>query len=54
MLGKLSLPGRPTYLDNSRQGPIALGVGMGGVLGHFFLLVYLFSILSSSVGDGLI
>ena len=30
VLGKLSMPRRPTNLDNSRQGPIALAVGAGG------------------------
>ena len=27
VLGKLSVLGRPTFLDNSRQGPIALALG---------------------------
>ena len=39
-LGKLPLPGRHAYLDNSRvgQGPVALAVGAGGVgLDVFFL-----------------
>ena len=30
MLGKLSVPGRPTSLDDSRAVPIALAVGAGG------------------------
>ena len=30
MLGKVSMPGRPTYLDNSRQWSVALAVGAGG------------------------
>ena len=34
MLGKLSVPGRPTYLDTVGQGPIAVGVG-GAVLDIF-------------------
>ena len=29
VLGKLSVPGRPTNLDNSRARPIALVVGAG-------------------------
>ena len=32
MLGKLSVPVQITL----EQGPIALGVGAGGVFGHFF------------------
>ena len=34
--GNLTVPGRPAYLENSRQGPIALAVdaAMGGY-GHF-------------------
>ena len=30
VLGKLPVPGRPTYLDYSRARPIALAVGAGG------------------------
>ena len=38
MLGKLSVPGRPTSWIIVGQGPIALAVGAGGGLfGHFFL-----------------
>ena len=39
MLGKLSVPGRPTNFDKSRarQGPIALAVGAGGVVWTYFL-----------------
>ena len=38
VLGKLSLPGRPTYLDNSGgQVPIALEVGAGGRCLDIFL-----------------
>ena len=41
-------------LEISWQGPIALAVGAGGGCLDIFSLVYLFSILSPSVGDGLI
>ena len=34
------------------QGSIVLAVGAGGVVGTFFSLVYLFSFLSYSLGDG--
>ena len=30
VLGKLSVPGRPTVSDNSRQAPVALTVSSGG------------------------
>ena len=48
MLSKLPVPGRPTGLDYSRQGPIVLAVGAGGVLWTFFSLIYHFF----SLGDG--
>ena len=52
MLCKLTVLGRPTSLDDSRVGPIALAVGAGGVFGHFFShLSFLFS-FSLSLGDG--
>ena len=35
-----------------RQGSIALAEGAGGVVWTFFSLVYLFSFLSRSLGDG--
>ena len=43
VLGKLPVPGRLTYLDNSRQGPAALAVGAGGVVWTLFLssIIYL-------------
>ena len=41
VLGKLSVPGRPTSLGNSREGPIALAVGAGGDCLDIFSLVYL-------------
>ena len=34
------------------QGSVALAVGAGGVVWIFFSLVYLFSFLSHSLGDG--
>ena len=45
VLGKLSMPGHPTNLDNacSRTRPIALAVVRVGVVWTFFSLVYLFS-----------
>ena len=52
VLGKLSVPRRPTNLDNSRQGPIALAVGAGGGCLNIFKFVYLFSFLSPSFEDG--
>ena len=53
MLGKVSVPGRPTSLHVVGQVPIALAVGAGGGLfGHFFShLSFLFS-FSLSLGDG--
>ena len=44
MLGKLPVPGRPSNLDYSREGPTALAVGADGVVWTFFLLpiIYLF------------
>ena len=60
MLGKLSVPGRPTYLDYSRaraycaysrcgQGPTVLTVGAGGGCLDIFSLVCHFSLLSPSL-----
>ena len=37
VLGKLPVPGHPTNLDYSRQGPTALTVGADGVIWTFFL-----------------
>ena len=42
MLGKLSVPGRPTSLADSRTRPIALAVGAGGGCLDIFSLIYLF------------
>ena len=38
MLGKVSMLGRPTNLDNSRQWSVALAVGAGGGSLDIFLL----------------
>ena len=53
VLGKLPVPGRPTNLYNSRQGPTALAVYAGGVVWTFFLssIICLF-FLSLSLGNG--
>ena len=54
VLGKLSLPRRPTNLDNSRVKACCVCSRCGwGLFGHFFLssTIYLFS---PSLGDGLI
>ena len=37
VLGKLSVPGRPTNLIIEGQGPIALAAGAGGVVWTFYL-----------------
>ena len=51
VLGKLPLPGRPTnWIIRVGQGPTALAVGAGGVVGHFSL-VYHFSFLAPSVWE---
>ena len=52
VLGKLPVPGRPTILIIVGQGLIALAVGaVGGGL-DIFTLVYPFSSISPSLGDG--
>ena len=52
VLGKLSVPGRPTSLDDSRARTYALAVGAGGgCLDIFFPLIYLFSFLSPSLWE---
>ena len=52
MLGKLPVPGRPTLWIIVGQGPTALAVGAGGVVGHFYShLSFSFSV-SLSLGDG--
>ena len=52
VLGKLPVPGRPTILITVRQGPITLAVGAGGGGLDIFTLIYPFSSLSFSLGDG--
>ena len=55
VLGKYSEPKRPTNLLTSiivGQGSIALAVGSGGGCLDIFSLVYLFSFLFHSLGDG--
>ena len=44
MLGKLSVPGRPTSFDDSRA---RLAIGAGGGCFDIFSLIYFFSFLSS-------
>ena len=52
VLGKLLVPGRPTTLDNSRARAYCACSRCGwGLFGHVSL-VYLFSFLSASPGDG--
>ena len=53
VLGKLSVPGRPTIWMIVGQGPIALAVGAGGGLfGHFYSPLSSLSSFSLSLGDG--
>ena len=52
VLGKLPVPGRPATLITVWQGPIALAVGAGGDGMNIFTLIYPFSSLSLSLGDG--
>ena len=52
VLGKLPMPGRPTIWVKVGQGPIALVVGESGGCLDIFTLLYLFSSLSPSLGDG--
>ena len=51
VLGKLPVPGRPTNLDKSREGPIALAVGASGGCLEIFSLFYHFSFLSPSLWE---
>ena len=51
VLGKLLVPGRPTILITVGQGPTALVVGAGGGCLDIFILIYLFSPLSSSLWE---
>ena len=51
MLGKLPVPGRPTYLDNSRARAYCACNWCGwGLFGHFFL-IYDFFFLSPSLWE---
>ena len=51
VLGKLTVPGRPTIWMIVGQGPIALAVGAGGGCLDIFTLVYPFSPLSPSLWE---
>ena len=51
-LGNLPVPGRPNVWMIVGQGPTALAVGAGGGCLDIFSLVYLFSPVSISLGDG--
>ena len=50
--GELPVPGRPTIWMIVGQGPIVLAVGAGRGCLDIFTLLYLFSSLSPSLGDG--
>ena len=52
VLGKLPVPGRPTILITVGQGPTALAVGAVGGCLDIFTLIYPFSSLPVSFGDG--
>ena len=52
VLGKLPVPGRPTIWVTVGQGPTALAVVAGGGCLDIFILIYPFSPLSLSLGDG--
>ena len=52
VLGKLPVPGRPTIWMIVGHRPIALAVGAGGSCLDIFTLLYPFSLLSPSLGDG--
>ena len=51
VLGKLSVPGRPTVWNTVGQGPTALAVGVGGGCLDIFTLIYPFSPLSPSLWE---
>ena len=51
MLGKLSVPGRPTIWLKVGQGPIALAVGAGGGCLDIFTVTYPFFPLSPSLWE---
>ena len=53
VLGKLSVPGRPTIWITVGQGPTALAVGAGGgCLDMFYSHLFFLSTFSLSLGDG--
>ena len=53
VLGKLAVPGRPTFWMIVGQGHIALAVGGGGGLfGHLYSPLSFLSSFSLSLGDG--
>ena len=53
VLGKLPVPGRPTFCIRVGLGPTALAVGGGwGWLGHFYSRLSFLSSFSLSLGDG--
>ena len=51
VLGKLSVPGRPTIWITVGQGPTALAVGAGGGCLDIFTLIYPFFPLSPSLSE---
>ena len=51
MLGKLTVPGRPTILIAVGQGHTALAVGAGGGCLDIFILFYAFPSLSPSLSE---
>ena len=51
VLGKLTVPARPTILIRVGQGPAALAVGAGGGCLDIFTLIYPFSSLSPSLWE---
>ena len=51
VLGKLPVPGRPTFRITVGQGPTALAVGAGGGCLDIFTLIYPFSPLSPSLWE---
>ena len=53
VLGKLSVPGRPTSLDDSRARAYCACSRCGwGLFGHFFSHLYFLFSFSLSLGDG--
>ena len=54
VLGKLPVPGRPTFWITVGQGPTGLAVGADGGCLDIFTLIYPCFSFSLSLGDGLI